>query len=79
MPQRYQMQKPPQRAAGPLFSGFGRKHHCNRRSTGGLQTALAEVEQDELLVVSGSLYLVGYLRPFILDFAETPRGKQRGS
>lgn len=45
-----------------------------------LQTALAEVEQDELLVVSGSLYLVGYLRPFILDFfAETPRGKQRGS
>nr|WP_231133342.1 folylpolyglutamate synthase/dihydrofolate synthase family protein [Capillibacterium thermochitinicola] len=41
-----------------------------------LQAALAETEGDELLVVTGSLYLVGYLRPFIVDlFAETSGGK----
>ena len=45
-----------------------------------LKAALAEVGNDELLVISGSLYLVGYLRPFILDFfAEASGGKQRGS
>lgn len=32
-----------------------------------VQAALAELGSDELLVVSGSLYLVGYLRPFILN------------
>ncbi|NLM36729.1 MAG: bifunctional folylpolyglutamate synthase/dihydrofolate synthase, partial [Firmicutes bacterium] len=40
-----------------------------------LQAALAEMEADELLLVTGSLYLVGYLRPFILGhFAEAAGG-----
>ncbi|NLW58919.1 MAG: bifunctional folylpolyglutamate synthase/dihydrofolate synthase [Firmicutes bacterium] len=45
-----------------------------------LKTALAELEEDELLVVCGSLYLVGFLRPYILDlFSVASGGKTCGS
>ena len=45
-----------------------------------LSTALAELASDEMLVVTGSLYLVGYLRPLILDYFQKNSGrKQSGS
>ncbi|HBR33410.1 MAG TPA: hypothetical protein DD734_02180 [Firmicutes bacterium] len=45
-----------------------------------LSTALAELASDEMLMVTGSLYLVGYLRPLILDYFQKNSGrKQSGS
>lgn len=43
-----------------------------------LSLALAELDNDEILVVAGSLYLVGYMRPLVLDYlAKKPGGEAR--
>jgi len=43
-----------------------------------LETALSALEPDELLVVTGSLYLVGYLRPLILNLLPDQSGRNAG-
>jgi dihydrofolate synthase/folylpolyglutamate synthase len=43
-----------------------------------LSTAFAELASDEMLVVTGSLYLVGYLRPLVLDCLAKKGGRKQG-
>ena len=71
MRERYRIRKqPPERPSGPLFSGFGReKHHCDRLSSlRRSKAALAEMEQDDLLVVSGSFISWVIYAPLFLTF-----------
>lgn len=43
-----------------------------------LKTALSDLEAGELLVVTGSLYLIGYLRPFVLELFTDQSGRNSG-
>src|SRR5690606_31414919 len=43
-----------------------------------LETALSALVPDELLVITGSLYLIGYLRPLILDLLPGRPGRNAG-